>query len=80
MDGTEGERAERTRSFMELLRHRLDENGMDIDVVLWDERLSTEEALEVLRRSDIAPCEQKSFVDKVAAAIILEDFMRNGEK
>ncbi|HIU88230.1 MAG TPA: Holliday junction resolvase RuvX [Candidatus Avilachnospira avistercoris] len=80
MDGTEGERAERTRSFMELLRHRLDENGMDIDIMLWDERLSTEEALEVLRRSDIAPCEQKSFVDKVAAAIILEDFMRNGEK
>ena len=50
---------------------------LDIPVVLWDERLSTAGADEVLEESGIAAAERKQYIDKIAAAFILEDYMKN---
>ena len=78
MDDTRGERAQKTEEFKALLEHRLEAEGLDIPVLLWDERLSTMGADEVLAESGVASSERKQYIDKIAAALILEDHMKNG--
>ena len=78
MDGTAGERVQKTEEFCELLRSRLSAADLDIPVVLWDERLSTQAADEILEQSGVKNSERKTYIDKIAAALILEDYMRNG--
>ena len=77
MDDTRGERAEKTEEFKALLERRLEAEQLDIPVVLWDERLSTAGADEVLEESGVAAAERKRYIDKIAAAFILEDYMKN---
>ena len=80
MDGSRGERAEKTEAFRELLRSRLLSEGMEPDIILWDERLSTVGAMEILEESGVPAPERKTYVDKIAASLILEDYMKNGDK
>ncbi|HIU79224.1 MAG TPA: Holliday junction resolvase RuvX [Candidatus Avilachnospira avicola] len=80
MDGSRGERAEKTEAFRELLRSRLLSEGMEPDIILWDERLSTVGAIEILEESGVPASERKTYVDKIAASLILEDYMKNGDK
>ena len=80
MDGSRGERAEKTEAFRELLRSRLLSEGMEPDIILWDERLSTLGAMEILEESGVPASERKTYVDKIAASLILEDYMKNGDK
>ena len=77
MDDTRGERAEKSAEFKKMLEHRLEMDGLNIPVVLWDERLSTVGADEILEESGIVSSERKQYIDKIAAALILEDFMNN---
>lgn len=77
MDDTKGERAEKAAEFKEMLEHRMTAEGMEIPVVLWDERLSTVGADEILEESGIVSSERKQYIDKIAAALILEDWMNN---
>jgi len=79
MDDTRGERAEKTEAFKELLEHRLEADGLSIPVTLWDERLSTIDADEVLAEAEIAAADRKQYIDKIAAALILEDYLKNGK-
>lgn len=78
MDGSSGERAEKTRSFGADLEHRLEAEGLQVPVVLWDERLSTVGADEILEEAAVAKSERKRYIDKIAAALILEDYIANG--
>ena len=80
MDGSRSERAEKTEAFRELLRSRLLSEGMEPDIILWDERLSTVGAMEILEESGVPASERKTYVDKIAASLILEDYMKNGDK
>ena len=77
LDGSRGERSERSRSFAEELRFRLHLEGIEIPVVLWDERLTTVSADEILEESGVERSERKTYIDKIAAALILEDYMKN---
>lgn len=77
MDDTRGERAEKSAEFKKMLEHRLEMDGLNIPVVLWDERLSTVGADEILEESGIVSSERKQYIDKIAAALILEDYMNN---
>ena len=77
MDDTRGERAEKTEEFKALLERRLEAEQLSVPVVLWDERLSTVDADEVLEEAGIAATERKQYIDKIAAAFILEDYMKN---
>ena len=77
MDGSRGERAEKACEFKNMLERRLEAEKLSIPVVLWDERLSTKEADEILANAEVARSERKRYIDRIAAAVILEDYMKN---
>ncbi len=70
MDGSLGAQA---RSV--LLFARRVEAQIDIPVLLWDERLSTVQASEILHAQGVRAREQKGRLDAVAAAVILQEFI-----
>lgn len=70
MDDTEGERCEKTRAFQEMLERRT-----GISVVFQDERLTTWEADQILIEDAIPFEERKKYVDKIAASLILQEYL-----
>ena len=75
MNNSEGERVERTKEFMDKLAART-----GLEVVLWDERVSTAAAMDVLKESGVRADRRKAYVDKLAASVILQgylDFIRD---
>ena len=72
MDGSEGERALKTREFGNTLSKRC-----ELKINYFDERLSSVEAHERLEEMGIKPSEHDEYIDKVAAMVILEGFLRN---
>ena len=72
MDDSVGERAKKTEEFGEMLKRRT-----GLPVFLQDERLTTVAADEILEQSGVLEKERKKVIDKVAAAIILQDFMNS---
>ena len=70
MDGSVGQRAEKSERFAELLR-----SLCDIEVVLWDERLTTMSAHRVLTDVGKFGKKRKKTVDAVAASLILEGYL-----
>lgn len=70
MNGTEGERVEETKEFKENLFRRT-----GLEVVLWDERLTTVAAERVLMETGIRREHRKEFVDSVAAVFILQGYL-----
>ena len=68
MDGTEGPQAEWVRDYSGALADTL-----SIPVLLWDERLTTEDAKEILHAQG-KPIE-KDWLDAVAAAVILQNYL-----
>ena len=77
MDDSRGERAIKTEAFAGELARRLEAEGLDIPVELWDERLSTVSADEILEENRVEHSRRKQYIDRIAAAIILEDYMKN---
>lgn len=73
MDGSEGQRAEKSRLFADLLRER-----SGLDVVLWDERRSSIEAHAILHASGKKEKKHRKVVDAVAASLILEGYLGSG--
>lgn len=71
MDGSEGPRAEKSAAFAELLRQR------GLDVVLWDERLTTVDAHRILNETNVRGKKRRKTVDAVAAALILESYLNS---
>lgn len=67
MDGTEGPRAQSSRS---LARHLLARR--DIPLALWDERLSTAGASRALAEAETSRARRDQVIDKLAAAWILQ--------
>jgi putative Holliday junction resolvase len=70
MDGTEGERAKRTREFGEKLSQ-----ASNISVEYIDERLTSVEAEEMLIQAGYKREARKGMIDKVAATLILESYL-----
>lgn len=70
MDGTEGERARLTREFGEGLRTRF-----RLPVFYCDERLTTVEAEEIMEENGLKRADYKKYVDGIAAAVILKDWL-----
>lgn len=69
-DGTEGSRAQVTRQFANLLQQN---SGLETELV--DERFSSIEAEELLKEAKMPWQERKKILDKVAAQIILQDYL-----
>ncbi|MCQ2495382.1 MAG: Holliday junction resolvase RuvX [Lachnospiraceae bacterium] len=70
LDGSEGERAEKSRAFKEDLERRT-----GLEVVLWDERLTTVEAHRALDEAGMSLEKKNEIVDKIAAVIILRSYL-----
>ena len=79
MNNTEGERCEMTKELKEMLERRT-----GLEVILWDERLTTVAADRSMMETGIRRENRKEFVDEIAAIFILQgylDFLRNnGDK
>lgn len=75
MNNTTGDRAEATEQFKESLERRT-----GLAVTLWDERLSTVEAERILMESGVRRENRKQYVDKMAAAVILQSYLDSSKK
>jgi len=75
MDDSIGERARKTEEFKEMLERRT-----KLPVILWDERLTTVEADEILEESGVPRSERKKVIDKIAAGIILQSYLNSMEQ
>jgi putative Holliday junction resolvase len=71
MDGTLGQRAEKTAA----LASRLRDGG--VEVVLWDERRTTVAAHRILAGAGKFGKKRKNTVDAVAASLILEGYLNS---
>ena len=70
MNNTIGDRAEKSKEFGEMLERRT-----GLPVVMWDERLTTVSANNILMESKVRREDRKEYVDKVAAVIILQGYL-----
>jgi putative pre-16S rRNA nuclease len=71
-DGSAGRQAKRAQDFA-----RVAERVCGVPVTLWDERLSTREAEQIVR-SQGGSMRRRKDVDAVAAAVILQDYLDHG--
>lgn len=70
MNNTIGERALKSEEFAETLRRRT-----GLEVILWDERLTTVEATKTLIMGDVRRQDRGAVVDKLAAVLILQGYL-----
>ena len=70
MNGTEGERCEKTKEFRDMLVRRV-----NLPVELWDERLTTVAADNIMTESNITGERRKEYVDEIAAMLILQGYL-----
>ncbi|MDG1286851.1 MAG: Holliday junction resolvase RuvX [Rickettsiales bacterium] len=70
MDGTEGPRCQSVRQFVRSL-----EAYVDIPMLLWDERLSSDIAHEQMLEGGLRGAQRAGKVDKLAAGAILQSYL-----
>lgn len=70
MNNTLGERAQVSEEFREMLERRT-----ALPVVMWDERLTTVMAENVLKENGVRREERKKYIDKIAAVFILQSYL-----
>ncbi len=71
MNNTVGPRGEKTIAFADILK----ETFPDIEVVMWDERLTTCAAERTLLEADVSRKNRKNVVDQLAAVLILQGYL-----
>ncbi len=70
MNNTQGERCLKTQEFCQMLEKRT-----GLEVILWDERLTTAAAGRIMMESGIRRENRKEYVDKIAAVLILQGYL-----
>ena len=70
MDGSLGERAEKTMEFKAMLERRT-----GLEVIMWDERLTTVAADRLMMEAGIRREDRKKYVDSIAATFILQAYL-----
>ena len=70
LTGSEGERAAACREFAEGVERRT-----GLKTIMWDERLTTVEAHRILDEAGLGYEDKAEVVDKIAAAIILQNYL-----
>ena len=81
MDGSCGERVEKTMEFKAMLERRT-----GLEIIMWDERLTTVAADRLMMEANVRREDRKKYVDSIAATFILQGYLdklsiekRNGE-
>jgi putative Holliday junction resolvase len=75
MDGSDGPRAAAVRGFAERLAARFPQQ----EVVLYDERLTTKAAEDLLRESGVPVAKRREQRDSASALVLLRDWLASGE-
>jgi putative Holliday junction resolvase len=75
MNGSIGPRGEISIAFAEQLRQKL-----GLPVHLWDERLTTVSAERTLLEADVSRKKRKQVIDKMAATLILQNYLDSKTK
>ena len=70
MNNTVGERAEKALEFGEMLKKRT-----GLEVIMWDERLTTVEADRTLIEAGVRRENRKQYLDGIAAVVILQGYL-----
>ncbi len=70
MNGTVGPRGKKTEDFATMLRERL-----DIPIMLWDERLTTVSAHNLMNETNVRGQKRKDSVDSISAAYLLQSYL-----
>ena len=70
MNNEIGDRAEKSMAFGEMLKRRT-----GLEVVMWDERLTTNAAEQILIESGVRRENRKEYVDMIAAVLILQEYL-----
>ncbi|UOQ47348.1 Holliday junction resolvase RuvX [Gracilibacillus caseinilyticus] len=70
MDGSIGFRGEASQEFAKFL-----ESTFSLQIVMWDERLTTMAAERVLLEADVSRSKRKKVIDKMAAVMILQGYL-----
>ncbi|MDC7292891.1 MULTISPECIES: Holliday junction resolvase RuvX [unclassified Butyrivibrio] len=74
MDQSDSERSKLSLEFKDKIERRT-----GIPVIMWDERLTTVEADEIMDEVGIRGKDRKEYVDMIAAQIILQDYLDNSK-
>jgi putative Holliday junction resolvase len=74
LDGREGPAIQAMREFATRL-----EQGLSVPLVLWDERMTTKAAEDLLIAADVSRKKRKGAVDRIAAAILLQSYLASLE-
>ncbi|MBQ2981714.1 MAG: Holliday junction resolvase RuvX [Lachnospiraceae bacterium] len=70
MDGSSGERVEKTMEFKAMLERRT-----QLEVIMWDERLTTVAADRLMMEANVRREDRKKYVDSIAATFILQGYL-----
>ena len=74
LDGREGPAFQGMREFYARL-----EEELTVPVILWDERLTTKAAEDLLIAADVSRKKRKGVVDRIAASILLQSYLASLE-
>lgn len=72
LNNEEGERCAKTREFADLVERRT-----GLEIIFQDERLTTAEADVVLNEAGVSKEKRKKYIDKVAASLILKNYLES---
>jgi putative Holliday junction resolvase len=75
LDGEIGPSAKVVQAFIQVL-----ERALSIPVIIWDERMTTCAAEDLLIAADVGRRKRKGIVDRIAAAILLQSYLASLEK
>ncbi len=70
MNGTVGDRGKKTKALAKILRELT-----GLEIILWDERLTTVSAHNLMNETNVRGKKRKDSVDKIAAAFILQGYL-----
>lgn len=74
-DGSAGPQAQRVERYAAALQNILQSEGLDIPIYFWDEWMSTQRAQAAMDAAGRKIKDRRMWVDAVAAAIILQDYL-----
>lgn len=72
LDGAEGKSAKKVRRFAQALSRRLEEAGIDSQIELTDERMTTVSAHDLLLQAGMSSRQHRAVVDTQSAVVILQ--------
>lgn len=76
LDGTDSPQTEKVYEFKTMLENKMKSSGMgNVNIVFYDERLTTVMAEKVLIEADLSRNKRKKVIDKQAAVIILQSYL-----